>query len=47
MVWDAVDLGLSIRDLVQEKGSDAGKVLRAKAKELEESMEQLGCKCHL
>ena len=35
LVWDAIDLRLSINDLVKKKGSDAAKVLRAKADQLD------------
>ena len=40
VVWDAIDLGFTIRDLVQNKGSDAAKILRQKADELEDAMKQ-------
>ena len=35
LVWDAIDLGYSINDLVEKKGSNAAKVLRAKADQLD------------
>ncbi len=35
LVWDAIDLGFTIRDLVQDKGSEAASALREKADELE------------
>lgn len=38
LVWDAVDLGLNIRDLVVDKGCEAASCLREKAKELESSL---------
>ena len=38
MVWDALDLGFTIRDLVENKGSEAAKVLRQKADKLESAM---------
>lgn len=38
VVWDAVDLGFNIRDLVINKGCDAAPYLREKAKELESSL---------
>lgn len=38
VVWDAIDLGFTIRDLLQNKGSDAAKILRQKAKELEDAI---------
>lgn len=38
LVWDAVDLGFNIRDLVAEKGCEAASDLREKAKQLESSL---------
>ena len=35
LIWDAIDLGFTIRDLVENKGSEAASVLRKKADELE------------
>ena len=35
LVWDALDLTFTIRDLVNKKGSDAARSLRAKADELD------------
>ncbi len=35
LVWDVVDLGWTVTDLVRKKGSNAGKVLKDKADELE------------
>ena len=40
VVWDAIDLGFTIRDLVENKGSEAAKVLRQKADKLESAMKQ-------
>ena len=40
VVWDAVDLGFTIRDLVENKGSEAAEVLRQKADELENAMKE-------
>lgn len=40
LVWDAVDLGFNIRDLVKDKGCEAAPYLREKAKELEESLSE-------
>ena len=40
MVWDALDLGFTIRDLVENKGSEAAKVLRQKADKLESAMKK-------
>ncbi len=40
LVWDAVDLGFNIRDLVEDKGCDAASYLREKAKELESSLDE-------
>ena len=38
VVWDAIDLGFTIRDLVENKGSEAAKVLRQKVDKLESAM---------
>ena len=38
LVWDAVDLGLNIRDLVEDKGCKASPYLREKAEELGASL---------
>lgn len=38
LVWDAVDLGFNIRDLVEDIGCKAAPFLREKAKELEASL---------
>ena len=38
VVWDVIDLGFTIRDLVENKGSEAAKVLRQKADKLESAM---------
>ena len=38
LMWDVADLGFTIRDLVQNNGSEAAKALREKAKELEDAM---------
>ena len=38
VVWDAIDLGFTIRDLVENKGSEAAKVLRKKADNFESAM---------
>ena len=35
LVFDAIDLGVTIRDLIEEKGSEAAKFLRERADELE------------
>ena len=40
VVWDAIDLGFTIRDLVENKGSEAAKVLRQKADKLENAMKE-------
>lgn len=37
LVWDAIDLGFTINDLVINKGSEAAKDLREKAKEIEDA----------
>ena len=41
LTWDIIDLGCTIRDLVEKKGSDAAKDLRQKAEILKKIMEQL------
>ena len=41
LTWDIVDLGCTIRDLVEKKGSDAAKDLRQKAEILENIMKKL------
>jgi len=40
LVWDAVDLGFNIRDLVKDEGCKAAPYLREKAKELEASLSE-------
>ena len=40
LVWDAIDLGFSITDLVKKRGSDSAKVLREKASLLESALEE-------
>ena len=40
VVWDAIDLGFTIRDLVENKGSEAAKVLRQKADKLENAVKE-------
>lgn len=35
VVWGAIDLTYTIKDIVQDKGSDAARSLRQKADELE------------
>ena len=40
IVWDAIDLGFAISDLVKKRGSSASKVLREKADLLEEALNQ-------
>ena len=40
LLLDAVDLGFTIMDLVQNKGSDAAKDLREKAREIEDAFIQ-------
>lgn len=39
LVWDAIDLGFTISDLVRRQGSKAGKILREKADTLEAALE--------
>ena len=38
LVWDAIDLGFNISDLVRRQGSQAAKVLREKADLLENDL---------
>ena len=40
LVWDAIDLGFAISDLVKKRGSSASRVLREKADLLEEALNQ-------
>ena len=40
LVWDAIDLGFAISDLVRKRGSSASRVLREKADMLEEALNQ-------
>merc|ERR1711874_900466 len=40
MVWDAIDLGFTISDLVRKQGSRAARVLREKATSLEVALEE-------
>ena len=40
LVWDAIDLGFAISDLVRKRGSSASRVLREKADLLEEALTQ-------
>ena len=39
LAWDAIDLGTNISDLVRKEGSQAAKVLRAKAVTLKSALE--------
>jgi hypothetical protein len=43
VVWDAVDLGIAIKDLVKKKGSEAGNVLRKEARRKEDELEKFCC----
>jgi hypothetical protein len=43
VIWEAVDLGVNISDLVKEKGSEAGNVLREEARRKEEELEKFCC----
>ncbi|KAJ7365192.1 hypothetical protein OS493_007843 [Desmophyllum pertusum] len=38
VVWDAVELGLTVRDLIKNKGSDAARSLREQAREIEATL---------
>ena len=40
LVWDVIDLGFTVADLVQKKGSKAGEVLREKADQLEAALNE-------
>ena len=40
VVWDAIDLGFTIRDLIINKGSEAAKFLRQKADDLENALKE-------
>ena len=40
LIFDAIDLGFTIRDLVEERGSEAAEVLRQKADQIENKMKQ-------
>ena len=41
LAWDIAELGFTIRDLLEKKGSDAAKELRQKAEKLENTMKKL------
>jgi hypothetical protein len=43
VIWEAVDLGIAIKDLVKKKGSEAGNVLREEARRKEEELEKFCC----
>ena len=40
LVWDAIDLGVTLADLIRKKGSQAAKILRDKADQLEEALNE-------
>ena len=40
LVWDAIDLGVTLSDLIRKKGSAAAKILRDKADELEAALNE-------
>ena len=40
LVWDAIDLGFNITDLVRKKGSEAARVLTEKAELLESALKE-------
>ena len=40
LVWDVIDLGWTVTDLVRNKGSRAAAILREKADQLEEALEE-------
>ncbi len=43
VVWDAVDLGITIHNLVKDKGSEAGNELRKEARRKEEELKSYCC----
>ena len=47
LVWDAIDLGVTVSDLIRKKGSQAGKILRDKADQLEEALNETKSKYSL
>lgn len=47
LVWDAVDLGMTIADLVRKKGSHASAILRQKADQLESALGETKAKYQL
>ncbi len=40
LAWDVIDLGWTVADLVRKKGSQAGKILKDKADELEAALRE-------
>jgi len=40
LVWDAIDLGVTLSDLIRKKGSAVAKILRDKADELEAALNE-------
>ena len=47
LVWDAIDLGITVANLIRKKGSQAAKVLRDKADQLEEALNETKAKYSL
>ena len=47
LVWDAIDLGFTLTDLIRKKGSQAAKILRDKADQLEEALNETKSKYSL
>lgn len=47
LVWDAIDLGFTLADLIRKKGSQAAKILREKANQLEEALNETKSKYSL
>ena len=47
LVWDAIDLGVTLADLIRKKGSQAAKILRDKANEIEEALNETKSKYSL
>lgn len=38
VLWEAIDLGYTIKDIVEDKGSEAAQILRQRADELESAL---------
>lgn len=44
LLWDVIDLRFAIRDIVENRGSEAASSLRQKANDLEEYLQYVNCK---